>query len=44
MQVAMALRIEPGPERLRVVTIADALVTLAEIKGLLLKDERRSFN
>lgn len=44
MQVAMALRIEPGPERLRVLTIADALVTLAEIKGLLLKDERRSFN
>jgi hypothetical protein len=44
MQVAMAARIEPGPERLRVLTIADALVNLAEIKGLLLKYERRLLN
>jgi len=44
IQVAMAMRIEPGPDRLRVQTIADALVNLAEIKGLLSKYERRSLN
>jgi hypothetical protein len=40
-QIAEAMRIEEGPERLRVLTVADALINLAEIKKLLLKYERR---
>jgi hypothetical protein len=43
-QIAEALRIETGPERLRVLTVADALMNLAEIKKLLLKYERRLLN
>jgi hypothetical protein len=37
--VAQAARIECGDERLRMLTLADALTNLPEIKGLLL--ERR---
>lgn len=40
-QIAHAMRIEAGPERLRVLTIADAMMNLAEIKKLLLRYERR---
>ena len=40
-QIARATQIEKGPERLRVLTVADALMNLAEIKKLLLKYERR---
>jgi hypothetical protein len=43
-QIAQAMRIETGPERLRVLTIADALMNLAEIKKLLLEYERRLLN
>jgi hypothetical protein len=43
-QIAEAMRIEKGPERLRVLTVADALMNLAEIKKLLLKYERRLLN
>jgi len=43
-QIAQAMQIETGPERLRVLTIADALMDLAEIKKLLLKYERRLLN
>jgi hypothetical protein len=43
-QIAEAMRIENGPERLRVLTVADALMNLAEIKKLLLKYERRLLN
>jgi hypothetical protein len=43
-QVAHAMRIEAGPERLRVLTIAEALINLAEIKKLLLRYERRLVN
>jgi hypothetical protein len=43
-QTARAMQIEKGPERLRVLTVADALMNLAEIKKLLLKYERRSLN
>jgi hypothetical protein len=43
-QIAHAMQIEKGPERLRVLTIADALMNLAEIKKLLLKYERRLLN
>jgi hypothetical protein len=43
-QIAQAMRIESGPERLRMLTVADALVNLAEIKKLYLEYERRSFN
>ena len=43
-QIAEAMRIEIGPERLRVLTVADALMNLAEIKKLLLKYERRLLN
>jgi hypothetical protein len=43
-QIAEAMRIETGPERLRVLTVADALMNLAEIKKLLLKYERRLLN
>jgi hypothetical protein len=41
---AEAMRIETGPERLTALTIADALVNLAEIKKLLLEYERRLLN
>jgi predicted short-subunit dehydrogenase-like oxidoreductase (DUF2520 family) len=43
-QVAEAMRLESGPERLRVLTVADALNNLAEIKKLLLRYERRLLN
>ena len=43
-QTAQATRIETGPERLRVLTVADALMNLAEIKKLLLEYERRLLN
>lgn len=43
-QVARAMRIKTGPERLRVLTVADALKDLAEIKKRLLKYERRLLN
>jgi hypothetical protein len=43
-QIARAMRLETGPERLRVLTVADALMNLAEIKKLLLEYERRSLN
>jgi len=43
-QIARAAQIENGPERLRVLTVADALMNLAEIKTLLLKYERRLLN
>ena len=43
-QIAQAMQIETGPERLRVLTVADALMNLAEIKTLLLKYERRLLN
>jgi hypothetical protein len=35
-RIAQATQIETGPERLRVLTVADALMDLAEIKKLLL--------
>jgi len=44
IQIAQAMQIEIGPERLRVLTVADALMNLAEIKKLLLEYERRSLN
>jgi hypothetical protein len=40
-QIAQAKRLETGPERLRALTVADALMNLAEIKKLLLEYERR---
>jgi hypothetical protein len=43
-QIAEAMRIETGPERLRVLTVAEALMNLAEIKKLLLTYERRLLN
>jgi hypothetical protein len=43
-QIAQAMQIKKGPERLRVLTVADAFMNLAEIKKLLLKYERRSLN
>jgi hypothetical protein len=43
-QIAEAKRIESGPERLRILTVADAMINLAEIKKLLLKYERRSLH
>jgi hypothetical protein len=43
-QIAEAMRIETGPERLRVLTVADALMNLAEIKKRLLNYERRLLN
>ena len=43
-QIAQAMRIETGPERLRILTVADALINLAEIKKLLLEYERRLLN
>jgi hypothetical protein len=43
-QIDEAMRLETGPERLRVLTVADALNNLAEIKKLLLEYERRLLN
>ena len=43
-QIAEAMRIDAGPERLRVLTVADAMMNLAEIKKLLLRYERRLLN
>jgi hypothetical protein len=43
-QIARASRIKTGPERLRVLTVADALRHLAEIKKRLLKYQRRLLN
>ena len=43
-QMARAMRFETGPERLRVLTVADALKNLAEIKKRLQKYERRLLN
>ena len=43
-RIAEAMRLETGPERLRVLTVADALINLAEVKKLLLKYERRLLN
>jgi hypothetical protein len=43
-QIAQAMGIETGPERLRVLTVANALMNLAEIKKLLLRYERRLLN
>jgi hypothetical protein len=43
-QIGRAMQIETGSERLRVLTIADALMNLAEIKKLLLEYERRLLN
>jgi hypothetical protein len=42
--IAQAMGIETGPERLRMLTVADALMNLAEIKALLLRYERRLLN
>jgi hypothetical protein len=44
IQISRAMRLETGPDRLRVLTVADALMNLAEIKKLLLEYERRSLN
>jgi hypothetical protein len=43
-QVARAKRIKDGPERLRMLTLADAIINLAEIKRRLLEYERRLLN
>jgi hypothetical protein len=43
-QIAQAMQIETGPERLRGLTVADALMNLAEIKKRLLEYERRLLN
>jgi hypothetical protein len=43
-QIAQAMCIETGAERLRILTVADALVNLAEIKKLYLEYERRLLN
>jgi hypothetical protein len=43
-QIAQAMQVETGPERLRILTVADALMNLAEIKELLLRYERRLLN
>ena len=39
-----AKRIKDGPERLRMLTLADAMTNLAEIKRRLLNYERRLLN
>jgi len=44
IQIAQAMQIEAEPERLSVLTVADALINLAEIKKLLLEYERRLLN
>ena len=43
-QAARAKRIKDGPERLRILTLADAMTNVAEIKKQLLKYERRLLN
>jgi hypothetical protein len=43
-RIAQARRIATGPERLRMLTVADALLNLAEIKKLMLEYERRLLN
>jgi hypothetical protein len=43
-QIVQAMCIETGAERLRILTVADALVNLAEIKKLYLEYERRLLN
>ena len=43
-QVDRATRIKDGPERLRILTLADAMTNVAEIKKRLLKYERRLLN
>jgi hypothetical protein len=43
-QISQAMQIETAPERLRVLTVADALMNLAEIKTLLVKYERGLLN
>jgi hypothetical protein len=43
-QIARAMQIETGPQRLVALTIADSIMNLAEIKKLLLDYERRSLN
>ena len=43
-QIARAMQIKKGSERLRVLTVADALMNLAEIKTLLVKYKRRLLN
>ena len=43
-RIAEAMWLETGPERLRVLTVADVLNNLAEIKKLLLRYERRLLN
>ena len=43
-EIAQAMRIVSGPERLRILTVADALVNLAENKRLYLEYERRLLN
>ena len=44
IEIAQARRIDSGEERLRRLTLADALTNLAEIKTLLLEYERRLVN
>jgi hypothetical protein len=44
IEIAQARRIESSEERLRRLTLADALTNLAEIKTLLLEYERRLVN
>ena len=43
-RIAQAMQTETGPERLRILTVADALMNLAEIKELFLQYERRLLN
>jgi hypothetical protein len=43
-QAARAKRIKDGPERLRILTLADAMTNVAEIKKRLLKYQRRLLN
>ncbi len=43
-RTAEAMRIEAGPEQLTALTIAEALMNLAEIKERLLKYQRRLMN
>jgi hypothetical protein len=43
-QIAKAMQVEAEPKRLRILTVADALINLAEIKKLLLQYERRLLN
>jgi hypothetical protein len=43
-QIARAMQIETGPERLLALKVADSLMNLAEIKKLLLEHERRALN